>query len=403
MKAVTQILTSTLLTLLLSFPLFTQAQTNQPKEEKKWFESLAIRGYSQVRYNGLFETNPDLGCEQCDKSWGGDNGFFLRRLRVILYGQITPRVYVYIQPDFASSASSSAIHFGQIRDVYFDLGLDKKNELRLRIGQSKVPFGFENMQSSQNRLPLDRADALNSAFSNERDLGMFLYWAPTEKRKLFSSLVKDGLKGSGDYGILAFGIFNGQTANKPELNQNRHVVARACYPFAWKNQILEFGIQAYAGHYTFTSSQLTSGVGINSNKTYIDQRVAATWVLYPKPLGILAEYNVGRGPEFDVLQDSITTQKLSGGYVTLSYKWDQPSYSLIPFVRYQKYSGGKKHELDARSYDVEDMEIGTEWQFGKNFELVATYTFSKRRYEDFAARDNKQKGQLLRLQAQINF
>jgi hypothetical protein len=206
-----------LLLTLISISVF--AQNEKPKEEKKWFETISVRGYSQIRYNGLLVTNPDLGCEQCDKSWGGDNGFFMRRMRVILYGQISPRVYVYIQPDFASSASSTGLHFGQIRDAYFDLGLDKENEFRLRVGQSKVPYGFENMQSSQNRPPLDRSDALNSAVSNERDLGVFFYWAPAAKRKLFSSLVKDGLKGSGDYGVFGLGIYNGQTANKPEANE----------------------------------------------------------------------------------------------------------------------------------------------------------------------------------------
>lgn len=140
---------------------------------KKWFESINIRGYAQVRYNGLLQTNEDLECEQCDKSWGGENGFFMRRMRVIFYGQINPRVYFYIQPDFASAPSSTTQNFAQLRDAYFDLGIDKENEFRLRVGQSKVPYGFENMQSSQNRLPLDRADAMNSAVSNERDLGVF--------------------------------------------------------------------------------------------------------------------------------------------------------------------------------------------------------------------------------------
>ena len=46
------------------------AQLEKPKESKKWFESISLRGYTQIRYNGLFATNPDLGCEQCDKSWG---------------------------------------------------------------------------------------------------------------------------------------------------------------------------------------------------------------------------------------------------------------------------------------------------------------------------------------------
>src|SRR5690606_11465047 len=66
----------------------------------KWYNRFNIRGYAQVRYDRLFETNPNLGCEQCDKSWGNNGGFFLRRIRIIFFGQIHPRVYFYIQPDF---------------------------------------------------------------------------------------------------------------------------------------------------------------------------------------------------------------------------------------------------------------------------------------------------------------
>jgi hypothetical protein len=90
------------------------------------------------------------------------------------------------------------------------LSFDTK--FRLRVGQSKVPFGFENLQSSQNRLTLDRNDALNSAVANERDLGAFFYWAPSKIRERFAMLVKDGYKGSGDYGVFAFGVYNGQTS-----------------------------------------------------------------------------------------------------------------------------------------------------------------------------------------------
>ena len=375
--------------------------TKKSNSTKKWFESINIRGYAQVRYNGLLQTNEDLECEQCDKSWGGENGFFFRRVRLIIYGQVNPRVYFYIQPDFASAPVSTNLNFAQLRDAYFDVGIDKENQFRLRIGQSKVPFGFENMQSSQNRLPLDRADAMNSAVSNERDLGVFFYYAPKKIRQRYSSLVSEGLKGSGDYGVIGLGIYNGQTANKPELNTNRHVVARISYPFAIKNQIIEPGIQAYKGVYTL--STLSSGVKSNIDKSYLDERIGATFVLYPKPFGILAEYNVGTGPEFDKLSDSITNQRLSGGFITASYKIDFKSQILIPFVRYQKYDGGKKHELDARSYKVEELEIGAEWQPNKNFELVVMYTMSSRRFEDYVKQNNYQRGNLLRIQAQVNF
>lgn len=371
---------------------------------KKWFETFTIRGYVQARYNRLLETNSDLKCDQCDRSWGKNGGFFLRRVRIIFYGQIGKRVYYYIQPDFASSASSTSLNFGQLRDAYFDLGLDDKNEFRIRLGQSKVPFGFENMQSSQNRLPLDRNDALNSALSNERDIGGFLYWAPDAKRKLFSDLVRDGLKGSGDYGVVAFGAYNGQTPNKPDLNNQLHVVARVSYPFEVGGQIIEPGIQGYTGEYVMAKDQLSSGVKTNAAFNYTDQRAAVSFVLYPRPFGIQAEYNVGKGPEFNKATDSIEVKSLHGGYAMLSYMIKtKKEQTFIPFTRVQYYDGGKKHEMDARSYNVREFEIGVEWQPVKQFELVAMYTISSRRFEDFVSQDNLQKGNLLRLQAQINF
>jgi hypothetical protein len=387
--------------LLLAIRVSAQTTKDSIQKSEKWYDKIQIRGYAQVRYNGLLQTNEDLECEQCDKSWGGDNDFFIRRMRLIFYGQLSSRVYFYVQPDFASSSSTTALHFGQLRDAYFDVGIDEKSQFRFRIGQSKVPYGFENMQSSQNRLPLDRADALNSAVSNERDLGLFLYWAPTNKRKLFSSLVSSGLKGSGDYGVFGVGVYNGQTANRPELNANKHIVTRFSYPFEVKKQIMELGVQAYTGKVTLVST--SSGVNYAEDKLYDDQRVAGTFVLYPKPFGILAEYTVGRGPQFDKTLDSITTQRLHGVYVTASYKLDFKNNTLIPFVRYQVYHGGKKHELDARSYDVQDLEIGAEWQMTKYFELVLMYTMSSRRFEDFVNQDNYQRGNLLRIQAQVNF
>lgn len=368
---------------------------------KNWYESFNIRGYAQVRYNGLFETNPELGCEQCDKSWGDGGNFFIRRIRIIFSGQISERVYFYIQPDFASAPSSNSLNFAQIRDAYIDVGLDKQNEFRFRIGQSKVPFGFENLQSSQNRIPLDRADPTNSAVANERDLGVFFYWAPIEKRKLLSALVRDGLKGSGDYGIFGLGIYNGQTANRPEENGEPHVVARLTYPFAIGNQIIEPSIQGYTGKYVVTSA--SAGTNLQAEGEYLDRRVAATFILYPKPFGIQAEYNIGEGPEFNTFTDAVEVQELHGGYATLSYMKQVGEQIIIPFTRMQYYKGGKKHELDARSYRVRDLEVGVEWQPFPSLELVAMYTFSSRRFEDFAKQDNLQEGSLMRFQAQLNF
>lgn len=74
----------------------------------------------------------------------------------------------------------------------------------------------------------------------------------------------------------------------------------------------------------------------------------------------------------------------------------------MPFAKYQYYHGGKKQEIDARRYVVNDTELGGEWQWRDYFELTALYTISDRIFEDSKLPQNQQKGRLLKLQAQVN-
>lgn len=382
-----------------------QTDSIKPAPKKNWYESFSIRGYMQVRYNRLLETNENLKCEQCDRSWGAGGGFGIRRGRIIISGNLSKNVYFYIQPDFGSAIGTTQNIF-QLRDAYVDVGFDRKNEFRIRIGQSKVPFGFENMQSSQNRLPLDRNDALNSALSNERDLGAFLYWAPENIRIKYPEFINDNRKGSGDYGVIAFGVYNGQTANRPEQNKKVHIVSRISYPIKIKNQVLEPGVQAYTGEYVLPAELRSAGVKAANGFAFKDERAAVTLNLYPNPIGLLTEYNWGRGPQYNPLKDSIEVRNLKGGYATLYGRIKSKKHKdmfFFPYTRVQQYNGGKKHELDARAYNVKEVEMGMEWQVNKYFELTTAYTISERRFEDSKLRQNFQKGNLLRIQAQLNF
>ncbi|EJG01357.1 MULTISPECIES: porin [Flavobacterium] len=379
--------------------------------EEHWYDRISLRGYAQIRYNGLFSTNDKVSCEQCDRSWGttstapdakANNGLFIRRARLVFSGQVHPNVFFYFQPDFASSPSTGIQNFVQIRDLYFDLSFDKKKEYRVRVGQSKIPYGFENMQSSSQRLTLDRADAINSSILNERDLGIFFYWAPAEIRKRFEMLVKDGYKGSGDFGVFALGVYNGQIANKLDGNRDLNVVSRITYPFVIGSQIIEPGIQGYTGKWAFTG-EVSPGVVVNDPQYVKDQRVGATFVLYPRPFGIQTEYNIGTGPRYNPATNRIDQTDLNGGYVLLNYKWDLKKQRIYPFAKFQYYDGGKKYEKDARSYVVRDYEFGVEWQPIKAFELTAEYVVADRTFEDSVLPVNRQQGNVLRLQVQFNF
>lgn len=378
-------------------------KVSEGKKDKAWYEKMKIRGYSQFRYNRIAETNPDLRSPQGDRSIGEDGSFLIRRARMIFSGDAGEHVSYYIQPDFASGATGpNPLHFLQIRDFYADVHLDLSKEHRLRVGQSKVPYGFENLQSSQNRLALDRNDPLNSAVVNERDLGVFYYWAPTEIRSRFKSLVDDGLKGSGDYGVLGLGIYNGQTANRPERNNGQHVIGRITYPFLFSNgQIFEPGLCGYTGTYTVERS-----AGIGGGDDFLDRRGAVSFVLYPQPLGLQGEWTWGQGPELNAAQTAVERSPLEGGYLQFFYKFDDVCWlghtgTLLPFIRIQRYNGGRKHEINSPSQHIREAEVGFEYQFSKALEFTTNYTFAERTFVNSPFQ--QERGSLIRTQLQWNY
>lgn len=367
---------------------------------KKWYDKLSIRGYAQLRYNYI--TDDKKLVSEYDSSIGSNKGFQFRRVRLVISGDVTDWLSIYIQPEFGTSAGTGNNNFAQLRDAYTDIFLpflSKDKEFRIRAGQSKVPFGFENLQSSQQRLALDRVDGLNSAVNGERDIGFFFYYTPAETRKLFRNLVDKGLKGSGDYGVLGVGVYNGQTLNVAEANDNKHVVLHATYPFELPyGQIVQIGADAYRGVVNVTTAPGTGVTVTPGNVNILDERVGAHFVLYPQPFGFQAEWNWGRGPELNATRTAVEEGYLQGGYVQAMYKWDD----AIPYIRWQEYNGGKKHRTNSPFNVVRELEVGLEYQFSKAIELTVAYAWMKRTDTINAPYDIRD-GQVVRCQLQWNY
>lgn len=367
--------------------------------QRRWYERYTLRGYAQLRYNRLLESNPKYNCSQCDRSIGNAGGIFLRRGRLILSGDASDRVSIYVQPDFGSDAAGT-LHYLQLRDAYFDLWLDAPKLNRVRVGQSKIPWGFENLQSSSNRLPLDRNDALNSAIPNERDIGVFYYWNNRVARDRFKMLTDSGLKGSGDYGVFGLGVYNGQTANRPEANNSLHGVARVSYPMKLaRGQMAEAGVQYYRGRFVLPSRTAS----VKATPEYLDERWAGSFTLYQRPVGLVAEWTQGWGPEFDPATKSVLSRRLEGGYVQPMVRFKRGTQVFTAFGRAQYYRGGKKLDVDARRYRVHETEVGLEWLPFPSFELTTTFVNGSRETADGVTALNTQKGRFLRLQAQFNY
>lgn len=385
-----------------------EVEVQKKKESKSWTSRVNLRGYVQVRNTTMLggDDGVNLWSDRSvgdDKSLGdADKNFLIRRARLIIFGDFGDHLSYYIQPDFASSVggtsnsnASGAGNFAQLRDAYGDVYIDKTRVHRVRVGQSKVPYGFENLQSSSNRLALDRNDALNSAVRDERDLGAFYYYTPTDIQALFEDINKQGLKHSGNYGMFALGLYNGQGANARDQNDNYHVVSRFTYP--WKTesgQIFEAGIQAYKGQYISTTGAysrlsaagtlltatptLGTGTPLSGRNGIDDERVGISFVMYPQPFGIQAEWNWGNTPGLDIAKNVIEKKSLNGGYIQAMYKIDNFQFlstngTLIPFVKWQYFDGYNKAETNSPENHVNDWELGVEWQLAPEVEIAMVY------------------------------
>lgn len=381
---------------------------------KAWYEKLVLRGYTQLRMNQIIGgagTAPEGISRLRTIGDGGvrdGSNFSFRRVRLILQGDLNDYVSLYLQPDLATTVSNQSAGerregFAQLRDAYADVFPTGDKSFRIRLGQSKVPYGWENMQSSSNRLALDRTDGINSAAPGERDLGIVAYYTPDSVRKIWDRLAADGQKLFGNYGAFGLGAFNGQGLNRTERNDAVMTVGLATWPFdlsglGLDGQVLEIGGAFMRNR---VSPELRSG-GI-SPVSFADNRTGFHAILYPQPIGLQGEWNWGTGPEFDPATGRIEERPLRGGYIQAMGRVRQsPVGPFYPFARWQYYRGGFKAAINAPRLETEELELGFEFLPTPPLEITVTYGWASRKEAD-ERRFGQAEGQLLRVQAQWNY
>ena len=394
------------------------------KPKKVWTDAISVRGYTQMRYAQPISGDRANLVSPGDIYLANNNGFGIRRARLTFFGDVSDHLYWYAQTEFNGSGTGGAV----IRDSYADISFDDQKEHRVRAGISKVPYGFEILQSSQNRLALDRADAVNSAARDERDMGVAYMWAPREIRDRFRDLVRSGLKGTGDYGVLTAGVYNGQQLNKLEANDNLHAVARASYPFKLDSgQFVEVGVSALAGRVvptratggvsgwgsasttpTMVGDPFATATGTTNGKGQLDERVGAHIAYYPQPFGFQSEWNVGRTPTLNrVTRKTITPERIGGGYLQTMYRTTNEYGNWTPYLKWQKFDGAERFTTNAPYSRLNEKEAGVEWQPWPAVELTVAYADMHRTnlgIVSTAISGNSQvKADMVRVQLQWNY
>jgi hypothetical protein len=384
-------------------------------KSKAWYDRLSLRGYVQFRYNevlsgDLFAPPGESRLRYIhDGSIGPNTNFSFRRVRLVLSGNITDNLFIYIQPDFATAISNQTAGevregFAQLRDAYLDVSNDA-HTFKVRFGQSKVPYGWENLQSSSNRIALDRTDAMNTATPGERDIGIVAYYTPAQVQAIWDELGKEGQKLFGNYGAFGLGVFNGQGIARRENNEAVMLVGMATWPFRldglgdWaEGQVLEVGASGMLNQ--VTPEVRPTGVAPQS---FADNRLGVHAILYPRPFGLQAEWNWGEGPEFDDITKRIEVKPLSGGYIQAMY-WikKSPIGQIIPYARWQTYRGGFKAGINAPRLETDEVELGVEFTPIKPIEFTLAFSRMQRREAD-ERRSGQAEGNVLRAQLQWSY
>jgi hypothetical protein len=396
----------------------------------RWFERITMFGYGMLRYNvtnnGQVRTYQDASVG--DAANGAQPGFFFRRIRWVVTGQVSEHVAFFLQPDFATNVSGN-ITVATLRDMYGDWIFDKKKEYRLRVGLQRVPCSFDNWQASRVRMALDRADATNSCANSERDVGVAFMWSPTIAQVRYKQML-DYMYGPGDYGVFHIQVDNNSGLNVAENNKNKRVSVRLSWPWELPGgRLMETGMNA--GYGTFNANMGTAAAGrtlysVNSSacvgasaatfsalnctasRNYLDERIDFYVYMPPQPWGFIAEYVTGRQPQRNSA-GVVQTSSFYGGYFQAHYQLKYSDVGIANFyTRWQGFHGGLKFQTGAPQDTMQETEMGIAWQPDPQWEFTMAYTFTQRK-NVFATDPNQTAttpgtqfdayGNLLRLQA----
>lgn len=311
-------------------------------------KKIQLSGYTQVRYRSFVES-------------GKADGFDIRRARLDLRGNVS-KVWGYrLQFELAGTP--------KILDAYAEAKLN--DYFKFTIGQTKIPFSFENLTSAAKldfidwSLVVDALVARGTDVSGNqvgRDIGI----------QLGGTLIQQENRSLLDY---RFGIFNGGGINTADKNDNKDFAARlVVHPIAG----LDLGASLYNGK-RFIPEQ-TSGTVTTPARNVDRDRYGFELVYKYQNLNLEGEYIHGTDDNID----------REGYYLKAGYYFVPKKFQLV--AKYDFYDPNLDVDKNASNWYV----FGANYYFNSNAKLQFNYTIKE---EQGPSIDND----LATLQLQINF
>lgn len=138
-----------------------RAQTDASAGDADTLRGPTVFGFVQVHYRYAFSTGADSVVDYDD--------FRVQRVRIGVKGDISPRVSYDVEIDPRSPSIT-----GVLRDAFIDVKVIPRH--KIRIGQQKTQFGYENVESSSNLYAVNRTEVSDNLARGVtlRDIGIGL-------------------------------------------------------------------------------------------------------------------------------------------------------------------------------------------------------------------------------------
>lgn len=356
-----------------------------------WYERMRMQGFVQTRMSFYDNGKGDLSLTDSKavvskgvNTTGGGQKMYFRRIRLPISGQPSERLFFFIQPAFEGDGFNTGGGDGvNLVDAFADYMVTKDQTWRIRFGLQRALVGFDTLRTSSQRQELDRHESIQTSAPGERDMGIALFYTTPESKARYQTMTQYH-NGPGDYGNIAFQMYNGQGRNKVDYNKDKHFAGKVSYPFELPNgRLIDVGAHAYTGLWDATGvTSMTTGATRCSHSistdgfcTIRDQRLSAYVWTPPQPWGFMSEAVVGRGPERGS-DGFLREASLYGGYIQGNYTWRYSDTGLVtPYVRYGEYYGGTKSSSSGANYDSKNVNAGLVWEPDTHWRFVAEYLF----------------------------
>ena len=340
--------------------LMTVATMGASAEEKStpWFTNVKLSGYGIVEYQ--------YSGQKGNKS----NTFDLRLGRLALDGKLKGDFYWKVQMQVNGNTSTKGTS-PRLVDLFAEW--QKYDFARVKVGQFKLPFTFENpmhpidqgfMSYAQNVSYLSGfSDRSGAQSSNGRDIGV----------QLQGDLLKDN---TGRH-LLHYqvGVFNGQGINTKDVDQRKTVAGGVWLMPVEGVRIGVFGLEgSYARKYTYTNEY---GGKYTETLSLPQHRYAVSAEYAPKTdWTFRTEYIHGTGYGFKTSDNEKNADLKLNGYGNKA----DGLYALViaPVVKNKMHVKARynMYRRDAEWTSAKTMyEIGADYKFTKNVGVSAEYVF----------------------------